>query len=452
MISTGLSDIDALLLSVRDKESRRLIEEASSAYRGGAYRSAVVSTWIAVVYDIVAKARELAAKGEGEARVFVGEIDGAIAKSRATKDYRDTQTIERDLLLTAKDRLQIIAEHEFTDLDRLQKDRNSCAHPAFIADNELFQPTAELTRAHLVHALRHLLIHAPLQGKAALSRLEADVLSLSYPTTRPEIGAYISDKYLARAKDTLVKEIIKRLITALFSADRAKFDGHEWLLAFTLAEVSSAKPAIYDQNLPSLLNPGVDSVDDASLLGICRFIEVDSRIWSWLSENARLRVRNLLAKAPVDDLKKFDTLELRAISELSEILVARFNTFDVATQKNLLLAYPRPEFIEAAIAMYSNVRSYRSAEDIGQTIITRFAPFFSVQDVIQLLNVVEENDQIWCAGGTPKILQNVFDMTSAILPETKARWTSFLDLMLKNANGNPEAFFAYPDLRKRLAI
>src|SRR5690606_13064122 len=47
-VSVGHSDIDSLVLAVRDRESRRLIGEAITAYRGGAFRSAIMSTWIAV--------------------------------------------------------------------------------------------------------------------------------------------------------------------------------------------------------------------------------------------------------------------------------------------------------------------------------------------------------------------------------------------------------------------
>ena len=74
----GVTDIDALALSVRDAESRRLVNEAITAYRGGALRSALISTWIAVAYDIVAKARELAAQGEAAPKEFVDRLDNAI--------------------------------------------------------------------------------------------------------------------------------------------------------------------------------------------------------------------------------------------------------------------------------------------------------------------------------------------------------------------------------------
>jgi len=48
MVNHSLTDIDSLCLAVRDIESRRLISEAMTAYTAGAFRSAIVSTWIAV--------------------------------------------------------------------------------------------------------------------------------------------------------------------------------------------------------------------------------------------------------------------------------------------------------------------------------------------------------------------------------------------------------------------
>ena len=70
LVGQGITDIDTLALAVRDRESRRLIAEAITAYRGGALRSAIMSTWIAVSFDIISKARELAAQGEAVPKAF----------------------------------------------------------------------------------------------------------------------------------------------------------------------------------------------------------------------------------------------------------------------------------------------------------------------------------------------------------------------------------------------
>ena len=127
----GYSDIDSLALAVRTQVSRRLIGEAITAYRGGALRSAIMSTWIAVAYDIISKARELAAQGEAAPEDFVKELDNAIEKNDKPKFLK----IESNLLHKAYKDLQLLAPHEYTALLRLQEDRHLCAHPAFVVED-----------------------------------------------------------------------------------------------------------------------------------------------------------------------------------------------------------------------------------------------------------------------------------------------------------------------------
>ena len=218
----AVTDIDILALAVRDRESRRLIEEAITAYRGGALRSAIMSVWIAVVHDIFSKARELAGQGDGASIAFVERLDKAIEHKNITQ----MQGLERELLETAKSDLQLVTPHEHETLRRIQEDRHLCAHPAFITEDELFQPSPDLVRSHLVHALQCLLIHAPLQGKSALNRFKSDVLSPSFPSTEEGIKTFVSAKYLNRSKDALVANLIKVLIKAPF------LEGEEELLKF----------------------------------------------------------------------------------------------------------------------------------------------------------------------------------------------------------------------------
>lgn len=121
-----MNDIDALCLKVREPESRRLIADAINAYRGGAFRSAIISTWIAVVYDIFAKARELASQGNSAAQRLVAELDKAIE----TQDVGSMQRIERQLLEAAEKELLLFGAREAADLKRVEIDRHQCAHPA----------------------------------------------------------------------------------------------------------------------------------------------------------------------------------------------------------------------------------------------------------------------------------------------------------------------------------
>lgn len=446
MVSQGLTDIDTLALAVRDRESRRLIVEAITAYRGGALRSSIMSTWIAVAYDIISKARELASQGEAAPKAFIDELDAAIARH----EVRKLQAIESDLLKTANEQLQLFTPHEYEALRRLQEDRNLCAHPAFVVEDELYQPTLELVRSHIVHALQHLLIHAPLQGKSAVARFEADVLSPSFPQLSEDIGIYLRSKYLDRAKDVLVTNLIKGLLTAPFGGEREKFVGKERLLALALREISRAKTAIYDAVVPSFASLRFDSVGDDVLLRLCTYLEVDPRIWSWLSEPVRVRLKTLLELADLDTLKASSAFDAFAVTDLAEILMTRFDAFDQTTQISIISEYPRQEFVARALEIYGDARSYRSAEALGQTLIVRLAPHFKAADIHDLLVNVAANGQIWNAGGTPDVLVAVFDQTRALLVSTADDWRGFVEDMTAREGGDETAYYAYPALRAKL--
>ena len=83
-----LSDLDELLLTVRDITSRVYMLEAVNAYRAGVYRAAVVSTWVAVVYDLIGKFRELAASGDPAANARVAKIDNWIQNNNKIEMQR----------------------------------------------------------------------------------------------------------------------------------------------------------------------------------------------------------------------------------------------------------------------------------------------------------------------------------------------------------------------------
>lgn len=67
-LNESLADIEALTLRCRSEESKSYIAEATLCYRAGAHRAAIVSTWIAVVFDLVDKIRDLALSGDAAAR------------------------------------------------------------------------------------------------------------------------------------------------------------------------------------------------------------------------------------------------------------------------------------------------------------------------------------------------------------------------------------------------
>lgn len=446
MSSHGVTDIDVLALGVRDRESRRLVLEAITAYRGGALRSAIMSVWIAVVYDIFSKARELAAQGDPAAAAFVTTLDAAIEQ----KNVARMQGIERDLLTTAQTELQLTTQHEYEVLARIQADRNLCAHPAFVTEDELFQPAPDLVRSHLVHALQCLLVHAPLQGKSALNRIRIDILSPSYPVTREGIGTYVAAKYLNRAKDALVSNLVKVLLKALFLPDGQEFMAKRRQLAWTLSEVATSKTVIFEEVGRPLVATFFDGVEDANLLHLCVHLGAEPRMWGWLSEPVRLRVTRLLENADVPTLKSYTAFDAFAVPDLADLLLAKFSGLDQDGQVELISHTPRKEFVTKAIAIYASAGNHKAAEQHGQSLIVPLATFFTAEDVRACLDAVLGNSQIAYSSSSPEVLAEVFRFTQGLLEQTRPDWQRFVDEMTTQHGGKVDAHYSYPGIRARL--
>ena len=445
--NVGYSDIDSLALAVRAQVSRRLIGEAITAYRGGALRSAIMSTWIAVAYDIISKARELAAQGEAAPGDFVKELDNAIEKNDKPKFLK----IESNLLNKAYKDLQLLAPHEYTALLRLQEDRHLCAHPAFVVEDELYQPSPESVRAHIIHALQHLLVHAPLQGKSAIARFNTDLLSPAFPNTAEEIGIFVRTKYMDRAKDVLVVNLIKAIMSAPFGDEKEKYVDKTRTLALVLREISKAKTDIYDSVMPEFVEGKCEQIPGDLLLNLCPFIGADTRLWNWIKDSDQARMRRILETADIESLKTNSAFDILVIPEVATVLLDRIDEFDESMKISLISEYPRTEFVDLAISVYARAGSFRRAEFLGQSAILPVVNLFEPRHVEALLDAAKENGQIGLASGTPDLLEYVFDRTKELLPDTRQKWQEFVDYQIDFLGGDRSEYYSYPGIQKRLS-
>lgn len=187
---------------------KKYLVEAISCYKTGAFRSAIVTIWIAIVFDLINKTRELSIAGDKAAEEIINKFDDL----REKNDISSSLKFERDILSLAKERLEIISHIEYIDLERIQQDRNRCAHPSMLNDNDIFSPSGELVRNHIVVAVQYLLRYPPAQGKAALSKILSEIDSDYFPEKPEEIKTTLNKTPLFRARETLIKSVIIVLI------------------------------------------------------------------------------------------------------------------------------------------------------------------------------------------------------------------------------------------------
>ncbi len=420
-----LTDLDELAERVRDPASRDYLVEAIDAHRGGAQRAAIVATWVALTYDLMQRIRELAALGDAQAVYVAAEVDCAIANNHVPKLLE----IERHLLETARDKFQLISPHEFQELARLRDDRHLCAHPAFVSEDALFQPSPEAARAHIVHTVNHVLQHPPVQGRSALDRMMADIKSATFPKDADSVYEFLHSKYLKRAKEVLVRNATLAIVKALLVEEDPAAMAHAADFARAVYAIGLAQPAVYRSVLQKSLPGIVERVSDGNFGRILTLLGADSQCWQWMGEPGRLRVKQFASSLDLASASSEQVSGLLQVDELVLVLMGRMGQLSPGEVSKLVSEHPEHRFFPLVLKTYEEARSYREAETIGQLAILPLGEDLTVGEVKSALGTVQKNRQIYEAAGTGGVLLNLYELTKKHRDAAAEDWNRLRDFL-----------------------
>lgn len=358
-MATPLSDLDELILRCRDDRARSLISEAVGGYRVGAFRSAVVATWVAVCFDLIEKLRELALAGDASAEKQIDRLE----KIRASDDVSGALAFERDLLKLARDQFEFISPLEYIDLQRLQADRNRCAHPSLVDETSPYKPSAELVRAHIVSAVDHVLRHPPAQGKFALDRLLAQIDSEYFPVKKQSALDALCAGPLVKARESLARNLVVVLLKKAFeetSASQAR-------KIAALKAIDVLHPETYKKALAAKLSPLIRSLPDESLdSALVPVVEIP-HAWTSLEVDTSQRLQNYVRLLPSKELGRLEWLVgSEAFAAEAKSRISR------ATRKELKEAFffsIDGPIADRYVDIYLKSESYDQANDWAKEII-----------------------------------------------------------------------------------
>lgn len=417
----GLIDLEELVQRCRDAKTRELLREATDCYKIGAYRSAIVSTWVALVYDLIEKFRELALTGDAAATALVEEID----QINATRDTDNALRFERSVLEKAKDQFELISAQEFAELARLREDRNRFAHPNLNQDSEQLSATAELARLHLRSAIEHVLSRPPVQGKAALEGLLALVESEYFPQESDAALTALSSSVLRRAKKNLIKAFVFGAITSVLreemgpqtarkriSAARACYLMHPSIVASLLADgFTHAVSSTSDKKIPYLLYL------------VARFPELAA----YLDPATKIRLERYVSTIAGQELVlAVYAGEIEFLGSLAEAKLNSLSASELRTIVEILPITPTKLLIDSIVRKYRTSKNWDSANTLASAIQAKLLSALSPDDAKALV-AAHTNGEVLYSFGYPTLvkallqakkisldwLSSVFDMEDA---------------------------------------
>ncbi|MGI1678675.1 MAG: hypothetical protein K6L75_08095 [Cellvibrionaceae bacterium] len=425
-----LTDLDELVQKVRNAHPKNYLNEAVTSYRAGAYRAALITTWIAVCVDIIEKIRELSSSGDGAAKVLEDRMNNISPAEPATM-----LAFERELLDIACNQLEFLSVIEKAHLERLKEDRNICAHPTFSTDGSQFSPLAETALSYIVQAANYLLIHPPMKGKVVVERLYDLVNELSFPEDDEKAFVVLSsDNNLGRVRSSSVRNLVIVLLKRIFRDDDGISPELLGRIASALGAISRLYPDVYREVMESKLSQMLSEATDKHLKRSIPFLVRRTQEWNRIEQAVKVRIEGLVTSMTVDELISYKVVSLaEIIQQLNNTLQEKMESIGAKDKVKLLSAEASPIFKAHAIELFVNALNFDSAEFLGKKIILPLSMHFSSDEVEQILSGACENtgahgyNQILPAGSIDSFFAEFYSATKEFDPTYKETWVGFIE-------------------------
>jgi len=400
MLGERFADLDELILLCRDKEAKMYIGEAVACYRAGAYRACIVATWTAVVYDFIHKLRELELTGDANARKRLGEFETI----RVSANVQAALVFERSVLELAKDEFELLTPLEHIDLARLLEDRNRCAHPSMNSSEDVYLPSAELTRYHLRSAVTHMLQHPPVQGKAALDRLINEVFSPYFPHSVDAAIIHFKQGPLARPRPALVRNFVLVLLKALLlDPDKVSI---QYQLVAALEAVRTMHRATAELPIYERINEIVRNMRDEDLARTIVFIGHISNTWERLTTDIQSRIKMYVQNMPDADLDHCLTSAFLTDALRQEAAYRLARITSMKTIVKIAEEVPLDEFVQRAIEIYLLSNSFSEART-NAWLLERIIRHLQPRQIEQIIKGASQNGQITGGGAFPSVVRHL---------------------------------------------
>jgi hypothetical protein len=421
-----LTDLDALILKVRNQRAREYISEAVSAYRAGAYKAAVTSTWVAVSFDILTKIREIAQAGDAAAAAFVQTFDGAVSSN----NLKQLMKLENDLLEKSFNPFGFIGLQELTQLNRLKDDRNHCAHPSFYSETELFQPAPDLVRTHIVHSVNMMLANRPMQGKAIIASFASDLASPAFPPDREQTVDYLRSKYLSQMRPGVIVNFATVLLKAFLHRDVPEWIGRDHLVLNSLHAVARADPVAWRVAIRPVAMRLIENLDGSVLPNAFPLLRDFPDFQENMSDEVRIRLTSVIQNFDPAQDPSNAIFAAAGLEGFSEPLHKALGRVDSSRKMAVIQQYPDRWFIPIAFDILRSSGSFRGAENRFQSVITPMTGVLDASNIPELLTIIQDNGQIYDAANIPGLLALVADGLGVRGQlNGPSRWVEFRDFV-----------------------
>lgn len=427
-----LADLESLLLGIPDESIRAYAREAVASYSVGAYRSAIVSIWIAVVYDLYQKFRHLDEQfGDLAAKKCLKEIEDI----RNNPDRKQVSAWERTILDKAFNGVKMLTSTEYEHLNRIQQDRHRCAHPVLDSEGFLFQPSPELARSHIRTAIESLLSQPAIIGKPAGDALIRDVEGQYFPDELESIKNALFSRHFLLSSDKYRENLFKLILkkSLFLEPDNSLiFRRYTMIFACFIEEFRANFEALDRTNITKIL----EKTKDERFSALALLISVEDSLWK---ETPSIIQEKFKAFLKQNENEKFKVYVISVFPEFEDELLINYKTKmnnlekkDLASRiskRNLSKKAPKLAnfIVRDSIDTFIKSSSYHAARENAEGYLKPIIPILQADDLVYLLTQIKNakhhpyDQLIDCAF----VMEDIFKNTIREFSETLPLWEDF---------------------------
>jgi hypothetical protein len=410
-MAESISDIEVLALRCNSDQSKEYIAEAIRCYKASAYRACIVSTWIAIVFDLIDKIRELSVSGEAVAKALETKHETYISQIQQNnpQGIKSALEFEREILETCRDQLQFFDPHQFVDLIRIREDRHRCAHPSFQKSGIPYYPSAEQARVHIRNAVVHVLAQPPIQGKAALAQLKILVSSSYFPTDLSKAIGQIESSGLKKATSALIIGFVDLLLFGFLDNKDILHRKDKVLVA--LNATHSMYPDSVETRLGKQLNKIIRQIPDQDFVAVATIVANVTCASSILEQSSIDKICIFISNGLVGDVLSL-LGQLSRIEAFTDVIKSRIDNLSFEEIASGVREHDgiRDLVKERVMKLLEGVKSWISANNVMAQAVMPLFPLLTAADVERIIRMPTETDaDLRGANGYAEFIKRVRD-------------------------------------------
>ncbi len=371
---------------------KEYFREIVSSYDNGNYRSAMVMLYSTIVCDLLLKLKELSDVYNDE------KAEKLLAEINAERKQAGNSTWEWKLIKAIRERTELLSDEAYSMIEHIYDLRNFSAHPAMTEDYELISPTPEMTVAYIKKALDDIFIKPSVFAQNIIDRMSDDVAERKeqYQNDFEAFEQYLDKVYFQRMTEKMVKQVFRAYWKFTFiKADGEVFQKNRYINR----RVMEAMLNKYYQELCTYIeqNQAAFSIaSDSNCLGnVCILCAYFPQVYHKLDETAKYQIREFKEK-DVEVIKWFISGDLRGHVSALKIRHDNFHRNILNILEKVCNKQGQPRlFAKYLILHYSQSNTYVSARNRFDNIIEPNLNKFEQEDFVQLIQVINDNDQIY---------------------------------------------------------